>query len=587
MKKTLKTIIIIISVFFIYSIFSNVEAASASISASKKNISTGESTTITVSINAAAWNLKIGDAVNKSIVGNTDDGENAKKTSTVSFSSKTPGSYKISLSGDVSDGTTNATTQVSDSVTVVVSEKSSEPKETKEPEEPTFKNTNDKMYAKKEINVRKSYSASSAKIGSLKAGESITRTGIGSNGWSKVTYNGTTGYIQTSLLTTEEPAKSSDKALKTLEIANYSINPTFDPEITDYTVSIDKDDVEKLEIKAEPNDTKSKVEISGNENLKAGDNIIKITVTAEDATTRIYTINATKKEKVALGLSSLKIDGYTLSPVFATDLLEYKVNILDVNVNSLNISAVANDEEAKVEISGNTGIKQGENTIEIKVTSKDGTETITYKIIAIKNIAETTTKNDNLILYGGIGIIVVLVIAIITIIIVSKKKSKQETTEQEDSNYDDLYGYSSKNSKIVSESDQTNKINEDELPNDDISEKNEYENKDTQNNQIDSNQNIEDKKYEDNFNYNPYTTTNLYGDKDYNRTPEDEYTVDKMNNDYSKDNLENNDSDMSNYENQYEDYNKQNELMNYDDNDYKPRRSKGKHRSIGRADRGY
>lgn len=577
MKKTLKTIIIIISAFFIYSIFSNVEAASASISASKKNISTGESTTITVSINAAAWNLKIGDAVNKSIVGNTDDGENAKKTSTVSFSSKTPGSYKISLSGDVSDGTTNATTQVSDSVTVVVSEKSSEPKETKEPEEPTFKNTNDKMYAKKEINVRKSYSASSAKIGSLKAGESITRTGIGSNGWSKVTYNGTTGYIQTSLLTTEEPAKSSDKALKTLEIANYSINPTFDPEITDYTVSIDKDDIDKLEIKAEPNDTKSKVEISGNENLKAGDNIIKITVTAEDATTRIYTINATKKKKVALGLSSLKIDGYTLSPVFATDLLEYKVNILDVNVNSLNISAVANDEEAKVEISGNTSIKQGENTITIKVTSKDGTETITYKIIAIKNIAETTTKNDNLILYGGIGIIVVLVIAIITIIIVSKKKSKQETTEQEDSNYDDLYGYSSKNSKIVSESNQTNKINEDELPNDDISEKNEYENKDTQNNQIDSNQNIEDKKYEDNFNYNPYTTTNLYGDKDYNRTPEDEYKVDKINNDYSKDNLENNDSDMNNYENQYEDYNKQNELMNYDDNDYKPRRSKGKH----------
>lgn len=577
MKKTLKTIIIIISAFFIYSIFSNVEAASASISASKKNISTGESTTITVSINAAAWNLKIGDAVNKSIVGNTDDGENAKKTSTVSFSSKTPGSYKISLSGDVSDGTTNATTQVSDSVTVVVSEKSSEPKETKEPEEPTFKNTNDKMYAKKEINVRKSYSASSAKIGSLKAGESITRTGIGSNGWSKVTYNGTTGYIQTSLLTTEEPAKSSDKALKTLEIANYSINPTFDPEITDYTVSIDKDDIDKLEIKAEPNDTKSKVEISGNENLKAGDNIIKITVTAEDATTRIYTINATKKKKVALGLSSLKIDGYTLSPVFATDLLEYKVNILDVNVNSLNISAVANDEEAKVEISGNTSIKQGENTITIKVTSKDGTETITYKIIAIKNIAETTTKNDNLILYGGIGIIVVLVIAIITIIIVSKKKSKQETTEQEDSNYDDLYGYSSKNSKIVSESNQTNKIDENELPNDDISEKNEYENKDTQNNQIDSNQNIEDKKYEDNFNYNPYTTTNLYGDKDYNRTPEDEYKVDKINNDYSKNNLENKDSDMSNYENQYEDYNKQNELMNYDDNDYKPRKSKGKH----------
>lgn len=568
--------IMTLSIILLGMIFGNFkcEAATASISASSKNVSVGDKVTIKVSYNACLCQLKVnGAGISDDIDYIGSDLKNKSNSKSYSLNTTKAGSYTVKLTGSITDQD-RTLKNINDSVTVIVSEKSSEPKK---PEEPTFKNTNDKMYAKKEINVRQSYSTSSAKIGSLKAGESITRTGIGSNGWSKVTYNGTTGYIQTSLLTTEEPAKSSDKALKTLEIANYSINPTFDPEITDYTVSIDKDDIDKLEIKAEPNDTKSKVEISGNENLKAGDNIIKITVTAEDATTRIYTINATKKEKVALGLSSLKIDGYTLSPVFATDLLEYKVNILDVSVNSLNISAVANDEEAKVEILGNTSIKQGENTITIKVTSKDGTETITYKIIAIKNIAETTTKNDNLILYGGIGIIAVLVIAIITIIIVSKKKSKQETTEQEDSNYDDLYGYSSKNSKIVSESNQTNKIDENELPNDDISEKNEYENKDTQNNQINSNQNIEDKKYEDNFNYNPYTTTNLYGDKDYNRTPEDEYKVDKINNDYSKNNLENNDSDMSNYESLYEDYNKQNELMNYDDNDYKPRRSKGKH----------
>lgn len=51
--------------------------------------------------------------------------------------------------------------------------------------------------------------------------------------------------------------------------------------------------IQKLNILAKPENEKSKIEIVGNSNLKEGENIIKIIVTAEDGTTtRTYKINA-------------------------------------------------------------------------------------------------------------------------------------------------------------------------------------------------------------------------------------------------------------------------------------------------------
>jgi len=71
--------------------------------------------------------------------------------------------------------------------------------------EPTFKTVNETMYAVQSCNVRESYSTSSNKVGGLGAGQEVTRTGIGSNGWSKISYNGKTAYVKTTLLTAEKP----------------------------------------------------------------------------------------------------------------------------------------------------------------------------------------------------------------------------------------------------------------------------------------------------------------------------------------------------------------------------------------------
>ena len=403
--------------------------------------------------------------------------------------------------------------------------------------EPTFKSANDKVYATGDINIRKSYSADSDKIGTLKAGESVTRTGISDNGWSKVSYNGGTGYIKTSLLTTEEPSKASDKALKTLEVTPEGLDPEFDPETTSYTLNVGAD-VEKLEIKAAPNDEKATVEITGNESLVAGDNAVKITVTAQDGTTRIYTINVKKGEATTLGLSSLKINGYTLSPKFSSNVYEYKINVLDPNITKLDVLATANVENAKVEVTGNTNLVKGENTITITVTSEDGKEKVIYQILVNKDsdVLVTTNKKD-MIIYGGIVVGVILIFVIIIIVVKSRKKKKQPTNNNNADDYSDLYGYSSKNVTSVRNENQNDmqsnnqykEINQLQENTNDESEINTYQNTDTT-----TQFNMDNEYKSTNEPENPYISKDMYADysenskQTYNKLYEEHFLLKYM-----------------------------------------------------------
>ena len=601
MKKLIKISILSIFVFIAISIFSETYAASASISASKTNVKVGEKVTITVSMNAAAWNTNISGAASKSFAGNSDDGNNITKKERISFTPSSAGTYTFKLGGDVSDGSTNKTTNVSGSVTVTATNSSSDNndknndkkndnKDNKDNKdnndtttEPTFKSANDKVYATGDINIRKSYSADSDKIGTLKAGESVTRTGISDNGWSKVSYNGGTGYIKTSLLTTEEPSKASDKALKTLEVTPEGLDPEFDPETTSYTLNVGAD-VEKLEIKAAPNDEKATVEITGNESLVAGDNAVKITVTAQDGTTRIYTINVKKGEATTLGLSSLKINGYTLSPKYSSNVYEYKINVLDPNITKLDVLATANVENAKVEVTGNTNLVKGENTITITVTSEDGKEKVIYQILVNKDsdVTATTNKKD-MIIYGGIVVGVILIFVIIIIVVKSRKKKKQPTNNNNADDYSDLYGYSSKNVTSVRNENQNDmqsnnqykEINQLQENTNDESEINTYQNTDTT-----TQFNMDNEYKSSNEPENPYISKDMYADYSENskQTYNNQNTYDGLYGSYSESNNKITTNDIQEQSLQQDNYldNQTQEDYTIDDN-YKFKRSKGKH----------
>ena len=79
-------------------------------------------------------------------------------------------------------------------------------------------------------------------------------------------------------------------------------------------------------------------------------------------------------------LKSLSIDGVSLEPTFDKNTLNYKVT-LDPNIEKITVKATKEDNEASVKGAGEISVSEGDNKIEIVVTSQKGTKR-TYTIIA-------------------------------------------------------------------------------------------------------------------------------------------------------------------------------------------------------------
>lgn len=188
---------------------------------------------------------------------------------------------------------------------------------------------------------------------------------------------------------TKNHVKSNDNYLSSLLIAEGDISPKFNKNTSNYSIVI-PNDVSSLNIHAKANHGKSKVTISGNENLQVGENTITVTVTAEDGSTRTYTIHATKKEESSNNkLSSLVVDQYSISPNFNKNIFEYDLTV-PYDENSLNIKALAENKNAKVEISGDKNLKEGNNVVLIKVTDENGF--VQYYTLNVKKEAKKEAK---------------------------------------------------------------------------------------------------------------------------------------------------------------------------------------------------
>lgn len=177
---------------------------------------------------------------------------------------------------------------------------------------------------------------------------------------------------------TKEEKKSTDSTLSSLSIAEGAITPEFNKDVKEYAITV-PNEVTKLNITATPTDSKATVSVTEYEELKEGENIITISVTAEDGTTKTdYVIKATRQRK-ELALEKLIIK-YTnqngelvevpLTPEFISNIYEYSIETLEYWVKSLDIEALANIAGATIEISGADSLKEGENVITITVKNK-------------------------------------------------------------------------------------------------------------------------------------------------------------------------------------------------------------------------
>ena len=92
--------------------------------------------------------------------------------------------------------------------------------------------------------------------------------------------------------TTEK--KSADNSLKSLTISPGTLSPKFKYSTQKYTASVDGS-VTSIAVDAQvSNEKASVVSVTGNTNLKVGENTVEITVKAEDGTTAVYKIIVTR-----------------------------------------------------------------------------------------------------------------------------------------------------------------------------------------------------------------------------------------------------------------------------------------------------
>lgn len=144
------------------------------------------------------------------------------------------------------------------------------------------------------------------------------------------------------------------------------------------------------------------VEYNGTDAVEAalvdGENLIPVVVTAEDGQTiKEYTLKIVREDSGTLAyLTSLAIQGVSISPEFSSDVTEYTASVgADVEKIHLELTPVTG---ASVSMTVNgvgqaasteAVLKEGQNIIEIEVGSQDGTNFTTYTLTVTKEESQS------------------------------------------------------------------------------------------------------------------------------------------------------------------------------------------------------
>ena len=487
MKINNKLLICFIVFFTVLIISTKVQAASASISASSTNVTPGTKVTITTKIKGASWQVSLAGAVTATYSDSTSDAEDTVKKEKITFTPKKEGSYKVTMSGNVTGSTASSATPVSGSVTIIVKNKTNNNNTnnnnttnddtTTTSSDATLSNLgikpNDfsgfrKANTSYSVSVPKNVDKISIYATPSNSKATVTGTGskslqIGKNTFSiKVTAEDkkTTKTYTLTITRKQEEEISSDATLKNLGIRPKEYDFTgFRPTLTTYNVSV-PNEVEKITIYATAKNTNDTISGIGAKTLKIGQNRCEIKVTSADKkNAKTYVINVTRKEEqdeektdekeennettTVAGIKEITIKGADLTPAFSQNVYSYNVDVPS-GTKKLDIETETTSDDIEVEIAGNEELKEGENVITLLVHNKKNDATATYQINAkvenqkidlstvnseFKN-AESNAKKQEWIIKGTIIAIVVLII----IYLIQRYKISRE---EDDDEYED------------------------------------------------------------------------------------------------------------------------------------------------------
>ena len=166
----------------------------------------------------------------------------------------------------------------------------------------------------------------------------------------------------------------SNSSLQSLNLDIEGITPEFKSDVYKYYLTVPTS-INNILVTVTPSNKDANVTVTGNTNLKNGLNIININVTSVDNTnTTSYEIYVTKtddKDSTNTNLETLAIENTLLNNIFDNSITNYNIEVGN-SVDSLNILAIPEDENASVEISKGSILQEGNNIIKVTVTAKNG-----------------------------------------------------------------------------------------------------------------------------------------------------------------------------------------------------------------------
>lgn len=329
-------------------------ASFASISA-PASVESGSNVTIKVTLsNVAAWNIKIKasgatDGATKSYADATEDAENTTKTFSVTCNSKGAGTITVTVTGDITSAD-GANKDISLTKEITVKEKQVNNSTNNNPSQPTNSSTSG----------------------------TTSKPNTPSSGGQTLSGQTTGGQTQNGQTTNEKVEKEAEARLAELSVLGYEINPAFNKDTQEYFVEVPLTQ-ENVTIDAKTLGSKAQIQGTGNYEVKEGNNIFEIVVTAENGETKTYKLNVAVVDKNPI-IATINQKQYTV--VKQAKLLK-KLNLYEettIKINDIEVPAFKNETNKLIIV----GIKNENNQI-LYATYNDGKYDI-YTEVTSKNL---------------------------------------------------------------------------------------------------------------------------------------------------------------------------------------------------------
>ena len=262
----------------------------------------------------------------------------------------------------------------------------------------------------------------------------------------------------------DEKPKSSNNYLSSISIVGGGkLSPEFYRETYEYAIEFDEDvnlyELNEIEIEAKAEDERATVKGVGKVSLQEGENKLEVTVTAENASERTYTLKIEKPKKIEqseLRLKTLILNGIDKEGVYKTINLELDPEVFEYNlvvpneITALSINPTTENEDVIIEKVGGEVLEEGDNKIDIILTSPSDREvqtTYTLNVQREAKVAEVqgVTKEQIIMIAAGGIIGLIILITVIVLIVKRAKKKKQNNYDESELDFTDNFEYNDDN----------------------------------------------------------------------------------------------------------------------------------------------